>query len=107
MSFIKAINDDTFETEVLKSSIPVLVDFWAEWCGPCRPLGQKLDEISKELEDKTKIVKINVADNPIAAKRYGVRSIPAMILFKDGIEREQLIGNHPKETIIRFLSHYD
>ena len=107
MSFIKIVKDDTFETEVLKSATSVLVDFWVEWCGPCRPLGQKLDEISKELEDKVKIVKVNVADNPITAKRYGVRSVPAMILFKDGIEKVHLIGNHPKETIIRLLSHCD
>lgn len=82
MSYIKTVTDDSFEAEVLKSLTPVLVDFWAEWCGPCRPLGQKLEEISTELEDTIKIVKVNAADNPITAKRYGVRSIPAMILFK-------------------------
>lgn len=106
MSFIKAIKEDSFEAEVLKSSTPILVDFWAEWCGPCRPLGQKLEEISKELGEKIKIVKVNVAENPTLAKRFGVRSIPAMILFKDGVEKEQLIGNHPKEAIIGLLALY-
>jgi thioredoxin 1 len=104
MSFVKIIQDETFEAEVLMSSIPVLVDFWAEWCGPCRPLGKKLEEISSELVGKIKTVKIDVSDNRVAAEKYGVRGIPAMILFKDGVENGQLIGNHPKETIIEFIS---
>jgi len=107
MSLIKIVTDESFEAEVLKSPIPVLVDFWAQWCSPCRPLGQKLDEISEELASKIKIAKINVADNTIISKKYGVRSLPTMILFQDGIEKGQLIGNHPKETIIRLLTYCD
>ena len=99
----KAVTDGSFETEVLKSSTPVLVDFWAEWCGPCRALAPKLEEVASEMNDKVKIVKVNVDENEETPRRYGIRGIPAMILFKGGSEVGQLVGNHPKDAIVDFL----
>ena len=81
---IASINDDTFESEVLQSNTPVLVDFWAEWCGPCKMLAPVLDEIVSTIEDKVKIVKLDVDANPETPPKYGIRSIPTLILFKDG-----------------------
>ncbi|HRO68393.1 MAG TPA: thioredoxin [Pseudobdellovibrionaceae bacterium] len=100
----KPVTDASFETEVLKSSTPVLVDFWAEWCGPCRALAPKLEEVATELGERVKIVKVNVDENEETPRRYGVRGIPALLLFKGGQEVGQLIGNHPKDAIVDFLS---
>lgn len=100
------VTDDSFETEVLQSKTPVLVDFWAEWCGPCRALAPKLEEIAGEMQDKVKILKINVDENPTMPARYGVRGIPCMILFKGGQEVEQIVGNLPKENIVSMLSKH-
>jgi thioredoxin 1 len=92
--------DANFESDVLKSDIPVLVDFWAEWCGPCRAVAPKLDEIATEYAGKVKIVKINIDDNQESAARFNVRSIPMMILFKGGQSVGQLLGNLPKDSIV-------
>lgn len=94
------IGDSQFETEVLKSDKLVLLDFWAEWCGPCRALGPKLEEIAGELSEKVKVVKINIDENKETAQKYGIRSIPTMILFKNGQDTEMLTGNLPKEDIV-------
>ena len=94
------IGDSQFESEVLKSDKLVLLDFWAEWCGPCRALGPKLEEIAGEHGDKVKVVKINIDENKETAQKYGIRSIPTMILFKDGAEAATLTGNLPKEDIV-------
>lgn len=94
------IGDSQFETEVLKSDKLVLLDFWAEWCGPCRALGPKLEEIAGELGEKVKVVKINIDENKETAQKYGIRSIPTMILFKDGEDKDMLTGNLPKEDIV-------
>ncbi|MBK9321763.1 MAG: thioredoxin [Bdellovibrionaceae bacterium] len=102
-NFTKPVTDSSFETDVLNSSTPVLVDFWAEWCGPCRALGPKLEEIAQELSAKVKIVKLNVDENPTTPGKYGIRGIPAMLLFKGGQEVGQLVGNHPKDAIVEFL----
>ena len=101
-----AVTDQSFEADVLKSSTPVLVDFWAEWCGPCKALGPKLEEIAGEMKNKVKIVKVNVDENPASPAKYGVRGIPTLILFKDGKEIDQMVGNHPKENIIALLQKH-
>jgi thioredoxin 1 len=106
MGSSQAVTDKTFETEVLNSGKPVLVDFWAEWCGPCRALGPKLEEIATEMGEKIQVVKINVDENHATPQKYGIRGIPAMILFRGGQEIGQLVGNHPKDTIVDFLTKH-
>jgi thioredoxin 1 len=101
--FTKPVTDAEFEKEVLQSETPVLVDFWAEWCGPCRALGPKLEEVAEKMSAKVKVLKINVDENPQTPQRYGVRGIPTMILFKGGSEVEQIVGNQPKENIEALL----
>jgi thioredoxin 1 len=92
-----------FENDVLKANKPVLVDFWAEWCGPCRVLGPILDEVAKELGEKAEIVKVNVDDNPELAQRYGIRGIPTMIFFKNGQASKTLVGVQGKDEIKKSL----
>jgi thioredoxin 1 len=106
MGSTQAVTDQTFESQVLNSGKPVLVDFWAEWCGPCRALAPKLEEIANEMGEKVQIVKVNVDENHQTPGRYGIRGIPAMILFKGGQEVGQLVGNHPKDTIVDFLNKH-
>ena len=97
------INDNSFEKEVLKSENLTLVDFWAEWCGPCRAIGPIVDELATEYSGKAKIGKLNVdTDNQVAAQ-YGVRSIPALLIFKDGSVANQIVGAVPKEKITELL----
>lgn len=88
----KEISDNTFDQEVLKADTPVLVDFWAPWCGPCKAIAPVLEEIGKDYEGKLKIVKCNVDDNPATPSDYGIRAIPTLILFKDGKKMEQIVG---------------
>jgi len=101
-----ATTDDNFDKDVLKSDTPVLVDFWAEWCGPCKALAPKLEEIATEYSGKVKIVKVNVDENQGAPATYGVRGIPTMILFKNGKQVEQIVGNHPKDNIVSVLNKH-
>jgi thioredoxin 1 len=98
------VSDATFDQEVLKSDQPVLVDFWAAWCGPCRALAPTVDAIASEYEGKLKVMKMDVDKNPATPGRYGVRGIPALILFKGGQVAEQIVGFVPKDTIDKSLS---
>jgi thioredoxin 1 len=93
-----------FEQEVLESSIPVVVDFWAEWCGPCRMIGPALEELSAEYEGRVKIAKLNVDESPEIAARYGVRSIPMLAMFKDGEAVDTKVGASPKRVYSDWLS---
>ena len=99
----KKITDASWENDVLKSDTPVLVDFWAEWCGPCRMIGPALEEISDELGEKVTIAKINIDENPDAPGRYGVRGIPTMILFKGGAPAATKVGAAPKSALKGWL----
>ena len=98
------VTDASFKTDVLDSSLPVVVDFWAEWCGPCRMIAPALEEISKEMEGKVKIVKLNVDENPGTAGQFGVRSIPTLMLFKDGKLASRMVGAKPKGDLSRWIS---
>jgi len=103
MSNTIAFTDSNFSDEVLSSDKPVLVDFWAEWCGPCRKIGPVVDELSTEYEGKAKIGKVNVDDNPEVSVKYGIRSIPALLIFKNGEVVDQIIGAVPKAVLKKQL----
>lgn len=98
-----AVTDNEFEEKVLKSSTPVLVDFWAEWCGPCRQIAPILDEVSASHEGKVTIAKINIDENPNTPQKYGVRGIPTMILFKDGEPVSTKVGALPKSKLVEWI----
>lgn len=97
--FIFEATDETFETEVLKHNGAVLVDFWAEWCGPCKALGPVLTGLAEEYQQKIKVVKVNVDESPNSPQQYKVRGIPTMIFFRNGELVDQLVGNQPREAI--------
>ncbi len=99
----KAVTDASFEADVLKSDKPVLVDFWADWCGPCKMIGPSLEEISDELADKVTIAKMDIVENTDVAGKLGVQSIPLLILFKDGKQVAQKLGAAPKSQLKNWL----
>jgi thioredoxin 1 len=99
----KTVTDASFGADVLSAPKPVLVDFWAEWCGPCRMIAPALEELSEELGDRVEIVKLNIDENPVAPGKYGVRGIPTMILFKNGQPAATKVGAEPKSRIQGWL----
>jgi thioredoxin 1 len=99
----KNVTDDSFQQDVLSSGKPVLVDFWAEWCGPCKMIAPALEEISNELGEKVTVAKLNIDDNPDAPARYGVRGIPTMILFKNGEPAATKVGAAPRSALQSWL----
>ena len=100
------VTDQDFNQEVLQSDTPVLVDFWAAWCGPCRALEPTVEALAEEFQGKVKVAKLNVDENPEAAARYGVRSIPTLIVFKDGQVQEAITGARPKGEFVQVLEQY-
>ncbi len=100
---ILAINDKSFESEVVNSELPVLIDFWAEWCGPCKEISPILDEINNEMHKKIKIVKVNIDDNPNIPNQYGVQSIPTLIIFKKGEIVGTKVGSCLKSDLISWI----
>ena len=100
------VTDQNFDTEVLQAKIPVLVDFWAEWCGPCRVLGPTVEALAEEYAGKVKVAKLNVDENVATASRYRIQGIPTLLLFQDGEIREQLVGAQPKSVLEKAIGQY-
>ena len=102
----KVVTDETFENEVLKSEKPVVVDYWAEWCGPCRMVAPVLEQIAAEHADKIEVVKLNIDENPAVAQRYGIMAIPTMNVFSGGEVVKQIVGAKPKSAMLRELAEF-
>jgi thioredoxin 1 len=100
---VQEVTDASFDGEVLKSDVPVLIDLWAPWCGPCKAISPVVEELAKEYSGRLKVVKMNVDDNPQTPSRYGVRSIPNLILFKNGQVRDQIVGAVPKAHLVKAI----
>jgi thioredoxin 1 len=100
MGKVTEVGDNNFESEVLKSAVPVLVDFWAPWCGPCKSIAPIVEELASEYAGKLKVTKLNVDDHPKTASHYGIRGIPNLIILKDGAVKEQIIGAVPKAKLV-------
>ena len=101
---VQEVNDSSFEKEVLQSQQPVLVDFWAAWCGPCKALSPIVDEVATEFSGKLKVMKMDVDQNSATPMRYGIRGIPALLIFKDGKLADQIVGYVPKDTIAKSVT---
>ena len=106
MSTLQAISDDSFEKEVIESNLPVIVDFWAQWCGPCKALGPILEDVSQKYSDKVKFVKLDVDQNPSTPPKFGVRGIPTLIIFKDGQVRATQVGLLNKNDLMKFIDDH-
>lgn len=106
MSSAAPVTDSTFEEEVLKSDLPVLVDFWAPWCGPCRMVAPVVDELAIQYEGRVRVVKVNTDENPGVASQYGIRSIPTLMIFKGGQRVDMVVGAVPKTTLATTLEKY-
>jgi thioredoxin len=103
---VKEVTDNSFETEVLQSDKPVLMDFWAEWCGPCRIMAPMIEAVAEQYSESASVVKLNVDDNPLSAANYGIKAIPTMILFNKGKEVERIVGVTGKESIGRLIEKH-
>lgn len=106
MGNVLNVTDESFEQEVKKAGVPVLVDFWAPWCGPCRALAPVIEELASEYEGKLKVVKVNTDDSLQTAQNYHISGIPTLIIFKDGEPVEQMVGNHKKSTLTEVLNKH-
>ena len=100
------VTDVSFEAEVLKSRIPVLVDFWAEWCGPCKAIAPTLEAVAKDYQGRAKVVKINVDQNIAVPSRYNIKGIPTLLLFRDGVVRDQIVGTSTRENIAKVIDKH-
>ena len=100
---MQEVTDQSFEQDVLQAEVPVLVDFWAEWCGPCKMLAPTVEKVANEYEGKAKFVKLNIDDNNQVAQQYGIKGIPTLILFKDGSEADRTVGLTTKDNISRMI----
>jgi thioredoxin 1 len=103
MANVQQVGDDSFEREVLQSPVPVLIDFWAPWCAPCRAIAPVVEEIAGDYAGRLKVVKMNVDDNPGTPARYGVRGIPNLIIFQAGVVKEQIVGAVPKAQLVKAI----
>ena len=103
---VKEVSDNSFEADVLKSDQPVLVDFWAQWCAPCRMLAPTVEAVAEKYAGSATVVKLNVDDNPAVSQRYGIKGIPTLILFKNGKEEERVVGATSKEAISRMIDKH-
>lgn len=103
---VAEVGDQNFEAEVLKSAIPVLVDFWAAWCAPCRMLAPVVEAVADKYEGKAKVVKLNVDENMLTSGKYNIKGIPTLLLFKDGAIKEQIVGNTTKDTISKMIDNH-
>ncbi len=105
MAKITQVGDDNFEAEVIRSELPVLIDFWAPWCGPCKSIAPVIEELAGEYEGRLKVTKLNVDDNPVTPSRYGVRGIPNLIILKGGVVKEQIVGAVPKLRLVQAIEN--
>ena len=103
MATIMQVDDDNFEAEVLRSDIPVLIDFWAPWCGPCKSIAPVIEELARDYEGRLKVAKLNVDENPVTPSRYAVRGIPNLLILKGGTVKDQIVGAVPKSRLVQAI----